>query len=114
MYINNEDYMRAIVGDISTNRTPISSLESSQNTYNNIDMMRLAEPTLRNIDLYPETYRKINPIVVNACKDLTIKLTKNSIEKIANEIYDKLEKENTISSNVLKDLIQILVLNQLS
>lgn len=114
MYINNEDYMRAIVGDINTNKIPINDFYNSQNTYDIAESMRLAEPTLRTIDLYPEAFKKINPIVIQKCKNLTVKLTKNTIEKIVNEIYDNLSKENTISNNILKDLIQVLVLNQLS
>lgn len=114
MYINSEDYMRAIVGDINTNKIPINDSYNSQNTYDIAESIRLAEPTLRNIDLYPESFLKLNPIVIKACENLTVKLTKNAIEKIVNEIYNNLSKENTISNNILKDLIQILVLNQLS
>lgn len=120
MYINNEEYMRAIVGDNDVRQVFNKQYQTSQNafanTYNSPRALSLAEPNLENINLYPEAFKKINPIVINYCKNFTEKITKNNIEKLVDNIYNTVSnssKEDKISNDILKDLIQILVLNQI-
>ena len=52
--LNTDDYMKTIIGDTYT-RSEIN----------------IKEPTLQTVDLYPESYLKINPIVINKCKKIT-------------------------------------------
>ena len=70
------------------------------------------EPTLQTVDLYPESYLKINPIVINKCKKITQKPTKTLINQITDEIFKELNEKNA-KDDIKRDFIQILVLNQL-
>ncbi|MFQ6943589.1 MAG: hypothetical protein ACLRTR_04165 [Clostridia bacterium] len=93
--LNTDEYMKTIIGDTYT-RSEIN----------------IKEPTLQTVDLYPESYLKINPIVINKCKKITQKPTKTIINQITDEIFKKLNEKNA-KDDIKKDFIQILVLNQL-
>ena len=68
--LNTDEYMKTIIGDTYT-RSEIN----------------IKEPTLQTVDLYPESYLKINPIVINKCKRITQKPTKTLINQITDEIF---------------------------
>ena len=93
--LNTDEYMKTIIGDIYT-RSEIN----------------IKEPTLQTVDLYPESYLKINPIVINKCKKITQKPTKTLINQITEEILEELNEKNA-KDDIKRDFIQILVLNQL-
>ena len=86
--LNTDEYMKTIIGDTYT-RSEIN----------------IKEPTLQTVDLYPESYLKINPIVINKCK-------KTIINQITDEIFKELNEKNA-KDDIKRDFIQILVLNQL-
>lgn len=93
--LNSDEYMKAIVSD----------------TYSRGDI-NIKEPTLQNINLYPELFLRINPVVINKCKKIDQKLTSDLIERITNQVLVELnQKEN--KDSIQRDFIQILVLNQL-
>ena len=81
--LNTDEYMKTIIGDTYT-RSEIN----------------IKEPTLQTVDLYPESYLKINPIVINKCK------------KITQKILEELNEKNT-KDDIKRAFIQTLVLNQL-
>lgn len=93
--LNTDEYMKTIIGDTYT-RSEIN----------------IKEPTLQTVDLYPESYLKINPIVINKCKKITQKPTKTIINQITDEIFRKLNEKNA-KDDIKRDFIQILILNQL-
>ena len=98
--LNTDEYMKTIIGDTYT-RSEIN----------------IKEPTLQTVDLYPESYLKINPIVINksifnAPYDKRLKPTKTIINQITDEIFKELNEKNA-KDDIKKDFIQILVLNQL-
>lgn len=93
--LNTDEYMKTIIGDTYT-RSEIN----------------IKEPTLQMVDLYPESYLKINPIVINKCKKITQKPTKTIINQITDEIFKELNEKNA-KDDIKRDFIQILVLNQL-
>ena len=93
--LNTDEYMKTIIGDTYT-RSEIN----------------IKEPTLQTVDLYPESYLKINPIVINKCKKITQKPTKTLINQITDEIFKELNEKNA-KDDIKRDFIQILVLNQL-
>ena len=93
--LNTDEYMKTIIGDTYT-RSEIN----------------IKEPTLQMVDLYPESYLKINPIVINKCKKITQKPTKTLINQITDEILEELNEKNT-KDDIKRAFIQILVLNQL-
>ena len=70
--LNTDEYMKTIIGDTYT-RSEIN----------------IKEPTLQTVDLYPESYLKINPIVINKCKKITQKPTKTLINQITDEILEE-------------------------
>lgn len=96
--LNTDEYMKTIIGDTYT-RSEIN----------------IKEPTLQTVDLYPESYLKINPIVINKCKKITQKATKTIINQITDEIFKELNEKNAkdAKDDIKRDFIQILVLNQL-
>ena len=93
--LNTDEYMKTIIGDTYT-RSEIN----------------IKEPTLQTVDLYPESYLKINPIVIKKCKRITQKPTKTLINQITDEIFKELNEKNA-KDDIKRDFIQILVLNQL-
>ncbi len=93
--LNTDEYMKTIIGDTYT-RSEIN----------------IKEPTLQTVDLYPESYLKINPIVINKCKKITQKPSKTLINQITDEILEELNEKNT-KDDIKRAFIQILVLNQL-
>lgn len=134
MYINYDEYMRAIVGNTNINESNISEYNPQMfNTYIGREYRNIVAPTLKTIDLYPDIFIKVNPIVINKCKNFTEKITKDIILKITDDIYLKVlnenldinkkqDKENNIQRSELKnkkenrilyDFIQLLVVNQL-
>ena len=86
--LNTDEYMKTIIGDTYT-RSEIN----------------IKEPTLQTVDLYPESYLKINPIVINKCKKITQKPTKTLINQITDEILEELN-ENFAKSAKFKLYIQ--------
>ena len=107
---NYDEYMRAIIGEspIQINRYPIQT--NVLNTYNRQNI-NIPEPSLDTINLYPEIFIKINPLIVNRCKEISSKPTQETISQLVEEIYMKIE--NNGNNNYLKDLIRILILNQI-
>ena len=93
--LNTDEYMKTIIGD----------------TYTRIEI-NIKDPTLQTVYLYPESYLKINPIVINKCKRITQKPTKTLINQITEEILEELNEKNA-KDDIKRDFIQILVLNQL-
>lgn len=132
---NYEEYMKAILGyqpkeQIRNPFTSQSIINNKTNiTYdliNSTNSINIPEPTLINIELYPDIFIKINPIIINTCKTFNGKLNQETLAKLVDNIYIKsiqiLELENRINMNELKstsqnnflrDIIQILILNQL-
>ena len=78
--LNTDEYMKTIIGDTYT-RSEIN----------------IKEPTLQTVDLYPESYLKINPIVINKCKRITQKPTKTLINQITDEIFKELNEKEGVS-----------------
>ena len=107
---NYDEYMRAIIGESSTNinRYPIQT--SVPNTYNMQDI-NIPEPNLDTINLYPDIFLSLNPIIENKCRDISSRPTKELVSQLVEEIYAK--TENKGNNNFLRDLIRILILNQL-
>ena len=73
--LNSDEYMKAIVSD----------------TYSRSDI-NIKEPTLQNINLYPELFLRINPVVINKCKKIDQKLTSDLIERITNQVLVELNQ----------------------
>lgn len=95
-YQNYEDYMRSVLG------YPIQS-QNTYETYNYSSEMpyRLEAEGYSNtmnysdeiMDLYPEIYKIINPMVCKICESNTRPITRELLEKMTDEIYSNLESQ---------------------
>ena len=93
-YQNYEDYMRSVLG------YPIEN-QNTHDTYNYSDMMYGTSqmPTMSNrysseiMELYPEIYRILNPMICKICEANTKPITRELIEKMTDEIYLNLEEQ---------------------
>ena len=95
-YQNYEDYMRAVLGYPMEN----------QNTYRmdylgdfqNINIQYQNTKELE--DCYPEIYKILNPIVCEVCNRCNIPVTRNVVENMVEEIYQRIEFNNEIAINI--------------
>ena len=105
-YQNYEDYMRAILGQ----QIPISHYDTYNNTYTNhsnvvpdylAEMPRYSDEIL---DLYPDIYKLVNPMVCKICEANTKPISRELIEQMTDEIYLNLESDTSI-----EDVINVRV-----
>lgn len=88
-YQNYEDYMRSVLG------YPIESTYDNyiiQNREYNVNYQNNSE--LEN--MYPEIYKKINPVVCEVCERNNSPITKEVIENMVEEVYQKIDINNEI------------------
>lgn len=121
MYDNDyEEYMRAVLGYPQANDTYYNK---SYLSYNNerkvVDENRINK-------LYPEIYKLLKPMIVKVCENYrAYDIDGGLLETMATEIYNNIESESTVTNEdvkntrscakcntLLKDLIKILILNQ--
>ena len=91
-YQNYEDYMRSILG------YPIQEQNSFSNTYGNNNMEYEYMDTMPRyskeiLDLYPEIYKIVNPMVCKVCEANTKPITKELLEQMTEEIYLNIESD---------------------
>lgn len=100
-YQNYEDYMRSVLGyPIEPNNTYVAysnSYETMQMPYTNT--IRYSDEIL---ELYPEIYRIVNPMVCKICEANTKPITRELVDQMTDEIYMNLEvqPENDTIVNV--------------
>lgn len=92
-YQSYEDYMRSVLG---------YPAQSRQNTYETTyEMQYMPDVTYVNpsnynremLDLYPEIYQIVNPMVCKICESNTKPLTRELLESMTDEIYSNLESD---------------------
>lgn len=98
-YQNYEDYMRSVLGyPIDSNNTYAAysnPYETMQTTYTN--------PTRYNdeiLNLYPEIYRVVNPMVCKICEANTKPISQELVEQMTDEIYRNLEVQPEVDTVV--------------
>ncbi len=128
-----EEYMRTVLG-----YTPYSMQDTfcctndyyiSQDTSNQMNDSTLEE-------LYPDIYKRINPLVCKQCNTNTMPITQEILEQMVDNVYNSIEIDLKIetntklqvnantgvrqqesrtrqSNNLLRDLIKILILKEL-
>lgn len=93
-YQNYEDYMRSVLGYPVSN--DMYTYENSNYYYDednrNCD---LNEEDIEN--MYPDIYKKINPIVCRECDSFNGKFTKEAVENIVEKIYSNIEMDSNIN-----------------
>lgn len=105
-YQNYEDYIRNILGyPVQSNINQISN-----STYNNYEYITNRPAYDKNIlDLYPEIYKIINPMVCKICETNTKPITNELLEQMTDEIYLNIENDNSEISNSNGDVVNIRV-----
>lgn len=89
---NYDEYMRAIIGENPTNINRYPLQTNVINTYNRQDI-NIPEPTLDTINLYPDIFLTLNPIIENRCKDINSRPTKELVSQLVEEIYAKTDNK---------------------
>ena len=91
-YQNYEDYMRSVLGYPMENQNTYR-METIGEQFNNNIMYR---NTKELEECYPEIYKMINPIVCEVC-DRNTNVTRNDIENMVEEVYQKVIVNNEIT-----------------
>ena len=91
-----EDYIRTILG------YPVQN-EMSYNTYPNCSYEYIEQPRYSSeiMDLYPDIYKIINPMVCKICKANSKPITRELVEQMTDEIYLNIENDTTIEEDVV-------------
>ena len=104
-YQNYEDYMRSILG------YPIR--QNYMDTYENCNSCMPTDYIIQTprysdeiMDLYPDIYKIINPMVCKICEANTKPINRELIEKMADEIYLNIESDPNLAEN---DVINVRV-----
>ena len=96
-YQNYEDYMRNILG-YSTNNNH-NMVNNYTNTMYDDYLYNMPRYSSEILDLYPEIYKIINPMVCKICDSNTKPITKELIDKMTEEIYLNIESDPYIIEN---------------
>lgn len=91
-----EDYIRTILG------YPVQN-EMSYNTYPNCSYEYIEQPKYSSeiMDLYPDIYKIINPMVCKICEANSKPITRELVEQMTDEIYLNIENDTTIEEDVV-------------
>ena len=91
-----EDYIRTILG------YPVQN-EMSYNTYPNCSYEYIEQPRYSSeiMDLYPDIYKIINPLVCKICEANSKPITRELVEQMTDEIYINIENDTTIEEDVV-------------
>ncbi len=96
-YQNYEDYMRSVLG---------YPIVESQDTYQRNIIEETQNYILPNQnakeleECYPEIYKLLNPIVCEVCNKCTVPVTREILENMVEEVYEKVENNNEILVNI--------------
>ena len=99
-YQNYEDYMRQVLGYPSSDPNIYETYDytanrASENTYySNQLSTTLTENEIQS--LYPDCYNTIYPIVCRVCEANTEPITRESVERLTNEVYNLVESNGTV------------------
>lgn len=95
-YQSYEDYMRSVLGYPIENRNTYQTnyLENTQNCITPYQNTKELE------EYYPEIYKIINPIVCEVCDKCNVPITRDIIENMIDEVYQKIEINNEIAIKI--------------
>lgn len=97
-YQNYEDYIRSILG------YPVSqsgNMNTYENCYMTSDYSSFQTPNYSDeiMDLYPEIYKILNPMVCKICEANTKPIDNDLIERMTEEIYLNIESDPSLAEN---------------
>lgn len=106
-YQNYEDYMRAVLGyPIDASNTYSRYNPSNYLQFNNMNLavqdmprenfyMTINEKENDFLELYPDIYKIVNPMVCKICENNRVPVTRELVQKMTDEIYNNLEETET-------------------
>ena len=118
-YQNYEDYMRSILGypvqnNMNCNTPLYNPFEKNLgycNTYNVNSIYEAPEnrPHYSNeiMELYPEIYKIVNPMVCKICEVNTKPITSELIEQMTDEIYLNLESDTSSDGDIINVTVNL-------
>lgn len=93
-YENYEDYMRSVLGYPTQSQNIYESYNYSSMPYENSNMYTINTNYNREtLDLYPEIYKIVNPMVCKICDLNTKPITREVLDQMTQEIYSNLESQ---------------------
>ena len=99
-YQNYEDYIRSILGYPVINNTNNQYANNNYSTYHYEYVTNKPTYNQNIINLYPEIYKILNPMVRKICESNTKPITEELLNKMTDEIYLNIESDiNTDAQN---------------
>ena len=92
-YKNYEDYMRSILGYHIQEQNLFSNTYSNYNNMEYEYITQMPRYSKEILDLYPEIYKIVNPMVCKLCEANTKPITKELLEQMTEEIYLNIESD---------------------
>ena len=92
-YQNYEDYMRSILGYHIQEQNLFSNTYSNYNNMEYEYITQMPRYSKEILDLYPEIYKIVNPMVCKLCEANTKPITKELLEQMTEEIYLNIESD---------------------
>lgn len=96
-YQNYDEYIRSILGYPVLTSTNNQYMNMNQSTYNYGYTENKSMYSQDIMNLYPEIYKIINPMVCKICESNTKPITKELVDQMTDEIYLNIETDNTFS-----------------
>lgn len=96
-YQNYDDYMRSILGYSVPSVPNFSQRNLNTNIYSSSNMFQSNSNLER---MYPDTYRAVYPIIVSTSNMVTLPITEEMLDRMVDDIYDKVETNGIININV--------------
>ena len=96
-YQNYDDYMRSILGYSVPSVPNFSQRNLNTNMYSSSNMFQSNSNLER---MYPDTYRAVYPIIVSTSNMVTLPITEEMLDRMVDDIYDKVETNGIININV--------------
>lgn len=90
-----DDYMRSLIGFSNMNCQNMCSMNNPTPFGQN--MFQAADDLER---MYPDTYRIVFPMVVNACNMVTMPITEEMVDRMTDDIYDRAAADSRISIDI--------------
>ena len=100
-YQNYEDYIRSILGYPMQNN--INYTDTYNSNSNVVYEYLPSTPRYSNeiLNLYPEIYKIINPMVCKICEANTKPITRELVEQMTDEIYLNIESDTTLEDDII-------------
>lgn len=96
-YQNYDEYIRSILGYpvLTSTNNQFMNMNASTYNYGYTENKPMYSQDIMN--LYPEIYKIINPMVCKICESNTKPITKELVEQMTDEIYLNIETDNTFA-----------------